>query len=158
MRPLRDLGFLVLVSASVAVAGCGSGAGVPGSWPVRSAAGSKSAGHMARSCPRSATVVLGFDGSRAAFDAVRRGRLKATILQDPLEQGKKAVDPMVAHLRGHSLDPEIITPLRLIWPMLINSSRPTESNSSQRPVASGCTSRAKVTRRRDRARSPALFY
>ena len=56
------------------------------------------------------TVVFGFDGSRTAFDAIRKGGLKATILQDPLEQGKKAVETMVAHLRGQSLDPEIITP------------------------------------------------
>jgi ribose transport system substrate-binding protein len=60
------------------------------------------------------TLVLGFDGSRAAFDAVRKGGLKATILQDPFEQGAKAVDTMVTYLRGKSLDPEIITPLRLI--------------------------------------------
>jgi ribose transport system substrate-binding protein len=60
------------------------------------------------------TVVIGFDGSRAAIDAVRKGWLKATILQDPLEQGKKAVETMVAHLRGQVPAPEIITPLRLI--------------------------------------------
>ena len=29
------------------------------------------------------TVVFGFDGSRTAFDAIRKGVLKATILQDP---------------------------------------------------------------------------
>ena len=51
MRPLRDLGFLVLVSASVAVGGCGSGAGVPGSGPVRSGAGSKSAGRIGAVLP-----------------------------------------------------------------------------------------------------------
>ncbi|MGD0041008.1 MAG: sugar ABC transporter substrate-binding protein, partial [Isosphaeraceae bacterium] len=51
MRPLRDLGFLVLVSASVAVAGCGSGAGGPGSGPVRSGAGSKSAGRIGAVLP-----------------------------------------------------------------------------------------------------------
>jgi ABC-type sugar transport system substrate-binding protein len=204
MRPLRDLGFLVLLSASVAVAGCGSGARNPGSGPARSGAGSKPVGRIGAVlpmfshpfflaqkrgleakakelgvaidvrdgqdddvkqisqvetlinlgcealilCPRDEdalvpaveaanragvpiialnrringgnvqgwkeTVVFGFDGSRTAFDAIRKGGLKATILQDPLEQGKKAVETMVAHLRGQSLDPEIITPLRLI--------------------------------------------
>ena len=51
MRPLRDLGFLILVSASVAIAGCGSGAEGPGSGPVRSAAGSKSAGRIGAVLP-----------------------------------------------------------------------------------------------------------
>ncbi len=60
------------------------------------------------------TVVIGFDGSRAAFEAIRKGTLKATILQDPLEQGKKAVESIAAQLRGQTIDPEIITPLRLI--------------------------------------------
>jgi ribose transport system substrate-binding protein len=59
-------------------------------------------------------LVFGFDGSRTAFDAVRSGRLAATILQDPLEQGKKAVETMATHLRGQTLDPEVITSLRLI--------------------------------------------
>jgi ribose transport system substrate-binding protein len=60
------------------------------------------------------TLIFGFDGSRTAFDAIRAGKLKATILQDPLEQGKKALEATVGHLRGESLDPEIVTPLRLI--------------------------------------------
>lgn len=60
------------------------------------------------------TLVFGFDGSHAAFEAIRSGGLKATILQDPLEQGKKAVETMASHLRGQHLDPEIITPLRLV--------------------------------------------
>jgi len=60
------------------------------------------------------TLVFGFDGSRTAFEAIRTGGLEATILQDPLEQGKKAVETMASHLRGQHLDPEVITPLRLI--------------------------------------------
>jgi ribose transport system substrate-binding protein len=60
------------------------------------------------------TPVFGFDGSRTAFEAIRSGGLKATILQDPQEQGKKAVETMASYLRGQHLDPEVITPLRLI--------------------------------------------
>jgi ribose transport system substrate-binding protein len=70
------------------------------------------------------TVVLGFDGSRTAFEAIRKGWLKATILQDPLEQGKKAVETMVAHLRGQVPDPEIITPLRLITQANVDQFQP----------------------------------
>ena len=55
---------------------------------------------------------------------IRKGGLKATILQDPLEQGKKAVETMVAHLRGQSLDPEIITPLRLITQANVDQFQP----------------------------------
>jgi ribose transport system substrate-binding protein len=70
------------------------------------------------------TLVFGFDGSRTAFDAVRKGGLKATILQDPLEQGKKAVETIVAHLRGQIIDPEIITPLRLITQANVDQFQP----------------------------------
>ena len=54
-------------------------------------------------------LVYGFDGSRSAFEAVRGGRLKATILQDPLEQGKKAVETMAEYLQGKKPDPEVVT-------------------------------------------------
>jgi len=59
-------------------------------------------------------AVLGFDGAGTAFDAVRDGRLACTILQDPREQGAKAVEIMAAHLKGQTVDPEVVTPLRLI--------------------------------------------
>ncbi|MDG3006202.1 sugar ABC transporter substrate-binding protein [Paludisphaera mucosa] len=59
-------------------------------------------------------VVLGFDGSKAAFEAVRDGRLESTVLQDPREQGAKAVEVMAAKLKGETIDREIVTPLRLI--------------------------------------------
>lgn len=60
------------------------------------------------------TAVLGFDGAKTAFDAVRDGRLACTILQDPREQGAKAVEVMAAHLKGETVDREVVTPLRLI--------------------------------------------
>jgi ABC-type sugar transport system substrate-binding protein len=59
-------------------------------------------------------LVFGFDGSQRAFEAIRSGRLTATILQDPQEQGQKAIEIIAACLRGHKPDPEVITPLRLI--------------------------------------------
>jgi ABC-type sugar transport system substrate-binding protein len=69
-------------------------------------------------------LVFGFDGSRTAFEAIRAGRLAATILQDPLEQGKKAVETMADYLRGRKLDPEIITPLRLITKSNVDQFQP----------------------------------
>jgi len=59
-------------------------------------------------------AVLGFDGSKTAFDAVRDGRLQSTILQDPKEQGAKAVEILATALKGEKVPPENITPLRLI--------------------------------------------
>ena len=59
-------------------------------------------------------VVLGFDGSKTAFDAIRDGRLQSTILQDPMEQAAKAVEILASHLKGETVPPENITPLRLI--------------------------------------------
>jgi ribose transport system substrate-binding protein len=58
--------------------------------------------------------VYGFDGSRTAFEAVKDGRLQATVLQDPYEQAVKSVETLSAHLGGHKPEPEVITPLRLI--------------------------------------------
>ncbi len=60
------------------------------------------------------TIILGFDGSKSAFDAVRDGRLQSTILQDPKEQGAKAVETLAAKLKGQIVDQEVVTPLRLI--------------------------------------------
>ena len=59
-------------------------------------------------------LVFGFDGSQRAFEAIRGGRLTATILQDPREQGKKAIETVALYLRGHKPDTEVLTPLRLI--------------------------------------------
>ncbi|QEH37039.1 D-ribose-binding periplasmic protein precursor [Aquisphaera giovannonii] len=68
--------------------------------------------------------VFGFDGSHTAFEAVKDGRLKATVLQDPYEQGVKAMETMAAHLKGHKPDSEVITPLRLITGANVDKFRP----------------------------------
>ncbi|AMV37051.1 sugar ABC transporter substrate-binding protein [Planctomyces sp. SH-PL62] len=69
-------------------------------------------------------MVLGFDGSQAAFDAVRDGRLACTILQDPREQGAKAVEVMAAKLKGETVDQEVVTPLRLINKANVDQHKP----------------------------------
>lgn len=70
-------------------------------------------------------VVLGFDGGKTAFDAVRDGRLQATILQDPREQGAKAVETLVAKLKGEPVDQEVVTPLRLITKANVDEFQPS---------------------------------
>lgn len=69
-------------------------------------------------------MVLGFDGSQAAFEAVRDGRLACTILQDPREQGAKAVEVMAARLKGETIDQEVVTPLRLINKANVDQHKP----------------------------------
>jgi len=59
-------------------------------------------------------VVLGFDGNARAFEAVRDGRIQSTVLQDPSEQGAKAVEILANFLKGEKVPAENITPLRLI--------------------------------------------
>lgn len=68
--------------------------------------------------------VLGFDGSHTAFEAVKDGRLKATVLQDPYEQGARAMETIAAHLKGHKLDSEVITPLRLVTKANVDKLKP----------------------------------
>jgi ribose transport system substrate-binding protein len=59
-------------------------------------------------------IVIGFDGTSAAFDAIRAGTLYATILQDAAEQAEKAVEAAVHHLRGQFVPPEQITSLPVV--------------------------------------------
>lgn len=70
-------------------------------------------------------VVLGFDGAKTAFDAVREGRVQATVLQDPREQGAKAVEVLAAQLKGEFVDQEVVTPLRLITPENVDEFQPS---------------------------------
>jgi ribose transport system substrate-binding protein len=70
-------------------------------------------------------VVLGFDGSKTAFDAVRDGRLQSTVLQDPREQGAKAVEILARSLKGEKVPTENITPLRLITKSDVDKFQPS---------------------------------
>ncbi len=59
-------------------------------------------------------IVIGFNGTKLAFDAIRSGTLYATVLQDAAEQGTRSVEAAVAHLKGQTVEPEILTSLPLI--------------------------------------------
>jgi ribose transport system substrate-binding protein len=59
-------------------------------------------------------LVIGFNGTREAFEAIRAGTMLATVLQDPAEQGQKAVRAAIAFLKGQDVPPEVITDLPLI--------------------------------------------
>lgn len=59
-------------------------------------------------------LVIGFNGTREAFSAIRAGRLHATILQDAAAQGRLAVEAAVKHLDGETLPGEMFTELPVI--------------------------------------------
>ncbi|HEV3122408.1 MAG TPA: sugar ABC transporter substrate-binding protein, partial [Isosphaeraceae bacterium] len=45
-------------------------------------------------------IVIGFDGTRAAFDAIKAGTLHATVLQSAARQGAEALEVTVESLKG----------------------------------------------------------
>lgn len=59
-------------------------------------------------------AVIGFNGTRAAFEAIQAGQLHATVLQDAAEQGKLAVEKTVEHLKGQTVAPEVFTTLPVV--------------------------------------------
>jgi ribose transport system substrate-binding protein len=59
-------------------------------------------------------IVIGFDGTSAAFDAIRAGTLYATILQDASEQGAQAVQAAVDYLHRKYVPEEQLTPPTII--------------------------------------------
>jgi ABC-type sugar transport system substrate-binding protein len=72
------------------------------------------AAEVARDAGWTDTLVLGFNGTSEAFDAIKDGRLYATILQDAADQGRRAIRAAVSHLRGETLEKEIYTPLPVV--------------------------------------------
>lgn len=59
-------------------------------------------------------IVIGFDGTVAAFDAIKAGTLYATVLQDAAQQGEWAVQAVVDHLQGKAVPAERMTPLPVV--------------------------------------------
>jgi ribose transport system substrate-binding protein len=70
-------------------------------------------------------IVIGFNGTREAFDAIKSGTLYATILQNSAEQGELAVRAAVDHLRGKSIPREIFTPLPVVTRKNVDSLHPS---------------------------------
>ena len=56
--------------------------------------------------------VVGFDAQSFARDAVRNGRLYATIVQYPKEIGRLSADAVHRHLIGEEVEPEILIPVK----------------------------------------------
>ncbi|MEK3798825.1 ribose ABC transporter substrate-binding protein RbsB [Peribacillus sp. FSL H8-0477] len=58
-------------------------------------------------------LVLGFDGTKDALDAVKEGKLDGTIAQQPALIGEEAVNAAVKILKGDKVEENISVPLKL---------------------------------------------
>ena len=59
-------------------------------------------------------IVVGFDGSDDGVDAVKSGRLDATIAQQPELMGELAIDSVIRLVHGENVESYIGVPLKLI--------------------------------------------
>lgn len=83
------------------------------------------AAEVARAAGWKDVVVIGFNGTKPAFDAIRDGTLHATILQDPAEQGKLALAAALDAVRGKTALPDAITKLPVITKENVDSFKPS---------------------------------
>jgi ABC-type sugar transport system substrate-binding protein len=70
-------------------------------------------------------IVIGFNGTKEAFAAVRSGLLYATVLQDAADQGERAVRAAVDLLEGRPLPAVVLTPLPLVTKANVDKLRPS---------------------------------
>jgi ribose transport system substrate-binding protein len=83
------------------------------------------AAEVARAAGWTDVIVIGFDGTKDAFAAIKDGRLSATILQDAAEQGRLAVRTAVSHLEGQKTRLEILTPLPIVTKENVHQFKPS---------------------------------
>ena len=83
------------------------------------------AAEVARAAGWKDVVVIGFNGTKPAFDAIRDGTLHATILQDPAEQGKLALAAALDAVRGKTALTDAITKLPVITKENVDAFRPS---------------------------------
>lgn len=70
-------------------------------------------------------IVIGCDGTAAAFEAIRSGALTATVLQDAADQGARALRAAVKTVRGTPPAGDILTPLPVITKANVDEYRPS---------------------------------
>jgi ribose transport system substrate-binding protein len=101
-------GVWVLLLAS-SLAGCGDAVDPP-SPP--DAAGNPSA--------IKPVVFIGFDASQPLVDAMRQGKIRGLVVQNPLRMGRLSVENMVKYLEKQPIEPEISTGETLATPENMN--------------------------------------
>lgn len=68
----------------------------------------------AQAAGRKDLVIVGFDGSPDALDAIKAGQMSATVAQLPAKIVDTAFDAAVQHLDGKKVEAEIGVPLKLV--------------------------------------------
>lgn len=91
--------------------------------------GALAAADVCRQRGRTELVIVGFNGESDAFDAVRDGRIYATVLQDAETQGREAIRATLQHLEGKRVPKQIITPLYRITRENVDRFRPAWESS-----------------------------
>jgi ABC-type sugar transport system substrate-binding protein len=69
-------------------------------------------------------VVTGVNGQKDAFELIRAGSLKGTILQSPTEDGVAAIETMIAVLKGETVESRVRIPLPVITIKNIDQHQP----------------------------------
>lgn len=59
-------------------------------------------------------VVIGFDGNDDAIKAIKKGKLSATVAQQPELIGQKSVQAAIDVLQGKKVEKKIAVPLKLV--------------------------------------------
>lgn len=68
---------------------------------------------MARS-PKAGIVVVGFDATAEAVQAIIEGRMSASVAQRPFEMGRRSVEAALALMDGRTVEPRIDTGTELV--------------------------------------------
>lgn len=71
-------------------------------------------------------VIIGVDAAEDAVNAVRSGKLTATVFQDAVGQGREAVRVAVKTLKGEKVPPIVDIPFKLVWKETIDTIFPTK--------------------------------
>ena len=66
-------------------------------------------------------LVVGFDAVSEAREAVRQGRMLATVAQYPYDMGKQVVENAVEVLKGNPIEKDVEVPIRLITREVLDS-------------------------------------
>ena len=59
-------------------------------------------------------MIIGFDGTEEGIAAVKRGKLAATVAQQPTLIGQLGIDTAVAVLKGEKVKANIPVPLKML--------------------------------------------
>lgn len=85
------------------------------------------AAEVARAAGWKDTIVIGFNGTKPAFEAIKAGTMYATILQDPAEQGKFGFEAAINTVRGRAAlaGGEMITALPVVTKENVDKLKPS---------------------------------